>query len=325
MNFLKGPAPRIIVSLSSVGLIVYLLRDTLGESMHILRHGVSWHWFIVSLAGYVLVQIIMAYRLFRIFLIKGLNIGYGETLYLCIVGLFFNLFLPSAVGGDVAKIYFASKRSGKKVEATTAIIVDRLTGFIAIMTIALVSVVFFGNRVPNDAIKYAVYGFIGLMLVTVAMFSSRRLSSPLRKMRVFLPSQKLRDKVAELYQAIYSCKKNWPVLAGCILLSIAGQSIIIYMYHWLSLSLGTFVDPAVFFLGIPIVTIISMAPSLGGLGVREGGTFLIFSPYMTSEMLGALCVLVDLIIYGFGLAGGLVFALGGGLKNSSLRDIEKAS
>lgn len=318
----KGAAVRVFISLSAVAFIIYSLRDKLGESLHILKTGVNWNWFLVAVLGYFLVQVVMAYRLMKIFKTQGIEIHYGQSLRLCIIGLFFNLFLPSAVGGDIAKAYYAFKHSGDKVRGTTSIIIDRITGFATIIAIALGALFVMGKEITDPRISYIVYAFLLLVLSVFAFFASRRVARNFQWAHSLVPSVKLRNKLSEVYHAIYSCRNHLTTLAYAFLISLTGQSLVILMHYWIALSLGVKIGVTLFFILVPLITIVSMAPSLGGLGVREAGAIYLLSFYMPPEKALALSVLVAFIIYGFSLISGIIYGLIGGVSKKVIEEME---
>ncbi len=321
-KIISSAAFRVGVSLLALGYVIYYLHDKLGDAIKILTTEVNWEWFGLAVAAFAAVQVIMAVRLWRIFLIQGVHVSYAKTLYLCVVGLFFNLFLPSAVGGDVAKIYYASKYSGKKIPAATSVILDRLLGLIAIMIIAMVGMLFFHKEFEDPRVSLVFYAFLALIGGITLFFASRRFAKAFKFLDFLIPAGKLRDKLTELYHAFYTCKNHKGTLAACLLISITGQSIVILLNYWMGESLGVDIHPGIYFVIIPLVSIISMAPSLGGLGVREAGSVYFFSHYMPPERALALSLLTDFLIYGFGFLSGLWFAFAGGLKSQTLHDIE---
>lgn len=321
-KLISSPAVRIGISLLAVGFVIYSLHDKLGEAVHILASEVNWSWFAAALGAYVIVQAVMAARLWRIFLIQGVQVSYPTTLYLCVVGLFFNLFLPSAVGGDVAKIYYAYKYSGKKIASTTSVILDRLLGLIAIMMIAMTAMFFYHREFEDPRVSFIFYFFIFVIGSVTVFFASRRFARKFKWLGVLVPSESVREKVAELYHALYACKNHVPTLIGALSLSIGGQSLVIISTYWLGVGLGADVPLGVYFVIIPLVSILSMAPSLGGLGVREAGSVYFFSHYMDPERALALSLLADFLIYGFGFLSGLWYAFAGGLKSQNLHDME---
>ncbi|MBU3758718.1 MAG: flippase-like domain-containing protein [Candidatus Omnitrophica bacterium] len=321
-KILSSPAFRITVSLIAIGFVIYFLHDKLGEAVHIVLEEVNWVWFGAAFAAYAIVQVIMAARLWRIFLIQGVGVSYLKTLSLCVVGLFFNLFLPSAVGGDVAKIYYAYKYSGKKIASTTSVILDRLLGLIAIMLIAMTAMFFYHKEFEDPRVSFIFYFFLFLIGSVTVFFASRRFARQFKWVGALVPSQAIREKFLELYHALYACKNHVPTLVSALALSIAGQCLVIISTYWLGISLGAEVPAGVYFVIIPLVSILSMAPSLGGLGVREAGSVYFFSHYMDTERALALSLLTDFLIYGIGFLSGLWYAFAGGLKSKSFQPAE---
>ena len=106
---------RILVSVLAIAGILYSVRSEVAEALMILRTEVIWTWFLAAAATYFLAYCVLAFRLSFVFRVQHIHMTYREVLYLSFLGLFFNLFLPSAVGGDIAKIYYAYRHSGKKL------------------------------------------------------------------------------------------------------------------------------------------------------------------------------------------------------------------
>jgi len=50
------------------------------------------------------------------------------------VGMFFNLFLPTSVGGDVLRAWYLDGGSGRRLKAFLSVFVDRLSGLLVLLT-----------------------------------------------------------------------------------------------------------------------------------------------------------------------------------------------
>ncbi len=309
----RGPAIRIFISLAAIGLILYFLRSKLGEAFLILRHGVTWPWFLAAVGLYGVCLLVLGTRLFYVFRVQQLGLSLGQSLYLSFLGIFFNLFFPSAVGGDVAKAYYAYKYSGKKIASTTAVLLDRLLGFVALMVMALVALFFFSKELNDSNVNRIIYAFLGLMLFTLFFFSSRRFARSFQFLLVLIP-EKWRARLADVYQAIYYYKNHTGTLVWTLFLSVIVQSLVVVVHYWVVLSLGVNLPIALFFIFVPLVTIVSMAPSVSGLGVREAGVIYFFSRFMPPERALALSLLLDILVYSYSFASGVVYAIRGGLK-----------
>ncbi len=318
----KGVILRFGISIIAILGIVFVLRDKIGDAFFILKNDVKWSWFFVAIITNFGALAFLAIRLKLVLKVQDITMSFKETYYLGFVGLFYNLFFPSAVGGDIAKAYYASKHSGKKIEATTAIIIDRLLGFVALISMALVALLYFQKEIHDRYIDYCVYGAMGVVLFSVLFFASRRFARTFGWLKYLIPMKKWREKLSEVYHAIYGYRKHPGVLLSAVFLAFSGQVLFVIMHYWIVRSLGVDISVWTFFVLVPVVAIVSMAPSINGLGVREAGVIYLFSSYMSPERALAMSILLDLLIYGFSIGAGIVYAFRGGLKKKIIHDME---
>ncbi len=313
---------RVAISVAALGLIIFFMRDKLSEAMQIIHKGVDWSYFGLSVLLYFVALVIMAFRIQAIFKVQQIHLSAQDSFYLNFLGLFFNLFFPSAVGGDVAKAYYAYKHSGKKIESTTAVILDRLMGFVALIIMAMFGVLVFSKQIGNNRIDEMVYGAGLIMTVSILFFGSKRFAKIFKFLEHLIPSEKWRARVADLYRIIYGYKKHVGVMFYTVGLSMIAQSFFVMVHYTTARSLGADMSPWLFFILVPILAIVSMAPSIGGLGVREAGVVYLFQHYMPSEKALALSILLDIIIYSYSIMAGIVFALKGGLGKKMMEEME---
>ncbi len=137
---------RIIVGL---GLIGYLLATTdLGELMVVLR---AWRgeYFVLAVLLGLLRNVVFSYRWKVTLSASGIKVSLVTLLRLYFVGAFFNLFLPTALGGDVVRGYGLVRRLEEKLNAVTSVLVERIVGFFALVCIALLAL-FLGHQVIQE-------------------------------------------------------------------------------------------------------------------------------------------------------------------------------
>ena len=96
-------------------------------------------------------------------------------------------------------------------------------------------------------------------------------------------------------------------MAQAMLLSILGQSVGIVVLYMLAAALGARVNIIYFFLLVPVVHLISMLPSVNGLGIREGGYIYFLGPYIGKENAAALGLLWLGLLFLASLIGGLIY------------------
>jgi uncharacterized protein (TIRG00374 family) len=317
-----GLVLRLAVSFGAIGLVFWSQREHLGAAFQILRQDIVWHYVFLAVATYMLALAVITKRLQSVFRVQHIHLTFRETYYLTWVGLFFNLFLPSAVGGDIVKAYYAYKHSHKKVQSTTSVIWDRLLGFSALIGVAMIAVWVYSKELNDIRLDYLVYIFLAFFFGVMLFFSSRHVARPFRFLKNLIPSQKLRLLLEEIYISLYSYKGHLGTLVFTLFLSLVGQSLFILVHYWLTLAVGAKMDIWLFFILIPILSIVTMAPSLGGLGVREAAVIYLFKPYMANERALALSLLLDMLIYVLSFGAGIVFAFKGGLKAKDIKEME---
>ncbi|MEI7750802.1 MAG: lysylphosphatidylglycerol synthase transmembrane domain-containing protein [Candidatus Omnitrophota bacterium] len=320
---MKGKILRFSISFIAIGLILFFMRGKLHESMAILRHEVVWGWFAAAIAGYFIGLAILAVRLQWVFRVQNIHMTFRECYHLGFIGLFYNLLLPSSVGGDVAKAVYAYKHSGKKIESATSILLDRLLGFVALIIMAVIGLMCFSKEAESSYIDYAVYGACGVLLFAIAFFASRRFARLFKGLARLIPKEKWKLQLAEIYHAIYGYRHHRGPVLVAVLLSFVGQSVFITINYWLSLSIGADISYWKFFILIPVISIVSMAPSIGGLGVREGAVLLLFGRYLPPERTGALMILMFIATYSFSIGSGIWYAFRGGLKQKSPKNLDE--
>lgn len=126
---------------------------------------------IVGILVYTLIQAINAYKWKLIANNAGFSNKLREYIDYYFVGLFFNLFLPTTVGGDISKAYYLSKHDlqSRKAPAIYSVLAERYSGVVIIVwigTFVLLSPI--GNPVPL-AFKILM-SFITILIFVVTSF-----------------------------------------------------------------------------------------------------------------------------------------------------------
>ncbi|UCC61414.1 MAG: flippase-like domain-containing protein [Anaerolineae bacterium] len=149
---MKGVARRHLSSLLKVGVSVGLLawvlpRIGLVEIWHEIQ-AVHLGWLGLAFALCVLGTALRAYRWQALLLGLKLQVPTRRLIKLYFVGTFFNTFLPSGFGGDVVRVLELTQDSRRAHEATGTVLVDRLTGILVLLAMALLALPFSLNVIP---------------------------------------------------------------------------------------------------------------------------------------------------------------------------------
>ena len=75
-----------------------------------------------------------------------------------------------------------------------------------------------------------------------------------------------------------------------------------------ALSIGSRIPFKDLLIKMPIVSMMSLLPSINGLGLREGSTVMLFGPLIGSDKAFAMSILWLLILLCISIMGGLIYA-----------------
>ncbi|MBP9733867.1 MAG: flippase-like domain-containing protein [Candidatus Omnitrophica bacterium] len=296
---------RILISIAFLAFFAWSFRDNYGGVALALRH-VD---FVALGVGFVLVLtsgFLMGWRLRLVFRAQGLLLGIKDAVHLTFVGLFFNNFLPSAVGGDLVKAYCASLVTGKRVESFSACLMDRILGLFIFILIPSLTVLFLvkelDHRVPAMVLGALVLACIGLWLIFnkhhVAKLSF--LTAGIQN----IPGVK---KLGELYHAMHELTKDKGLVLRICIVAAAGQFLNIFSIWWILKALSASAELHQLLIRTPLVHLFGMLPSFGGLGLREKGFEYFFSPIVGHETSGALAILFLFFLILMSAIGGVVY------------------
>lgn len=264
---------------------------------------------------FVAIQSISAYR-WSIVLKKDVQVPYPKLLSIYFIGMFFNNFLPTVVGGDVVKGYYLYKKTGRGDVTAASILMDRYSGFTAMMAVVLVALapgyaLISGTGLPGFFLLLLGVYIVASLFVWVESLHGWMVRL-LTRVRLF----RLNERIETFYRALMSYKNHHAVLLKIFLCSLVIQCGIITGYIMLARGLGMETSPGYFFLFIPLATAVSMIPvSLSGLGIREGAFVFLFTRAGTTqeEALGLSLVWFAMMVC-VSVIGGVQYVRMGGKK-----------
>jgi glycosyltransferase 2 family protein len=237
----------------------------------------------------------------------------GRMLLDCyFTGLFFNNFLIGGAGGDVYRMLDMGKHSRKGTSAVSAVVLDRMVGFLIMSGLSVAAIPFALVRHPFGRAFWLPFAsmVLGWCLLCFFFFSKRFAKPFTRLIRPFLPA-KLQVRMREVYRKIHAFGRNRRLFAGVAAVSAVVQAARIMTHYLVAVSLGVTVSPVFYFLFIPIVAIFATLPlTIGGIGLREQtGAVLLGLVGVTTLEAVAIEFLAYLVAIGTSLTGGVSFML----------------
>jgi glycosyltransferase 2 family protein len=229
------------------------------------------------------------------------------------VGVFFNNFLPSTIGGDTIRAYDSWRVGKNKAGAAAVIFVDRFLGLFTLMIFALGALLI--SKKINSSIPFL---YLWLFLGATGMFvgvwiifmPSKQVSALISKIRIPF-SIKLQSILEKIFGAFRVFKGRKDVLIKAFGMSLIVQTNMIIHYYLIAKALDLPVPFYSFFAIIPLAIFIMMIPvSINAIGIRENVFAFFFTTFgvSTHEAVAFAWLAYGILILQ-GMMGGVVYAL----------------
>ena len=226
-------------------------------------------------------------------------------------GVFFSLFLPSTIGGDFMRSVDLSVYTKKPKEVIATVFLDRLSGFIGLVILAIFSM-FFGRKFLGDkSVVLSLAVIISILIISLLILFNKFLYSKINKLLKSPNAGDLREMITSLHEEIHVFRQKKAVAINNIILSIAIQIILPVSFYITALSLGIKISPVYFFIFLPIISAITLLPiSIGGLGLRDATVIFFFAKAgLAKNIAFAMSLLNFSFILICGALGGLIYVL----------------
>lgn len=231
------------------------------------------------------------------------------------MGLFFNFFMPTAVGGDFLKAYYvdtSSERSSFK-KRLFSVFLDRYLGLIVLLGMGSVFSLFINISIYGVKLAYALPAlFASVILVNILIvLYGTRISRGMERVG-FL--KRLAPSVEKITEAMNFASGSGRTLFYILVCSFLGQLLICFMHQVFIrtiTSVNSFFAVLVF---VPVTALFTAIPiTINGIGVREiayvalfetigvdpnvaiAMSVLFYSVIVISAVPGAICFLWELI------------------------------
>jgi len=215
----------------------------------------------------VLGMVICSYRWKILAEFKGIKISLWKHFKLYLAGTFINNFMPSFVAGDAYKAYQIAGPQKKYAEAASSVLMDRITGLVGAMILALFfSLLNIEAVLENKWLIIANIGIILSFLLDLIIAEMRKI----KKLKEFV-FRIIPPKLMKFIKEIYSYNNKTKVVTRSVIISIwfsiVGLALLNYILFWgLGVKIGIIDYLSVIF----IISIISALPiTMNNIGLKE--------------------------------------------------------
>ncbi|MBI3991602.1 MAG: flippase-like domain-containing protein [Candidatus Omnitrophica bacterium] len=227
-------------------------------------------------------------------------------------GMFFSLFLPSTIGGDLVRSIDLAVHTKKSHEVVATVLLDRLSGYIGLVAVALLSLLFGWSFVQdNTSVLFSVAIITGILITVLLILFNKFLYSKINKLLHSPQAGKIREFIKGLHQEMHIFRHHKDIVAKNLIISLAIQVMSPVTFYIIALSLGVKINALYFFIFIPIIGAITLLPiSLGGLGLRDATTIFFFAKAgVGKDMAFAMSLVSFSLMLILGVTGGIIYAV----------------
>lgn len=267
-------------------LLVFLV-SKLWEQLHTFAFKISNPGYLALAIVCVISAILLSAELWGVFLPVEHRPGFFRLLGMYIISMFWNIFLPGGVGGDMVRAVSLSRYIKRSDQAIGSILMARIASLWGVVLLAAGSAVIFGARTSwinlwIPAVSAAGLGLTFLMTLAVLGFP--------------VPGALKRFQWINKINQLQLSYRKPRLLATALLIAIMIQGLSIVINACAAAALGLDISVAQLFFAMPLINLITSLPvSLGGLGLREG------SYYFLLNQVGVVpvdAVILSLCVYG---------------------------
>ncbi|HSB79375.1 MAG TPA: lysylphosphatidylglycerol synthase transmembrane domain-containing protein [Candidatus Methylomirabilis sp.] len=267
--------------------------------------------FVGCVGLYTLGYVISTLRWQRLLAAEGIHLTLWRLILVYFEAAFFNLFLPTLIGGDIVRGYTIYRLTRGHDASIASILVDRLSGFAAMVVIALVALAVAYRRLQDPQVTGMILAVAGAFVLAMTLLLNDRMKSGATGILRLVGLVRFQAKIQGMVEAIHRYRRHHQALGQALVLSGLLQALIIVTYYLIGTSLNLGVPLGYFFLYVPLITVMAMLPvSVAGLGVREGGVVYFFAKVGVEP---AVALSMSLVWFSLSLAvsslGGLAFLL----------------
>ena len=296
--------------LVSAGLLAFFFTQIHFERFLSTLAGANFGYVAAALVVYLATQLASAIRWGILARPLGFDTSYKDLGIYYLIGMFFNLFAPSTVGGDVSRVYYLARDGEKErgqgwatatVPAAVSVFMDRAVGMAVLLWLGAIGLALFPYYAVPSAIRSLTFA------LSLALVAGVLLVPALRRV---LPEDG-HPIVVKLRLAMRAYHTQWGVLPQAILVSFAIHLVQAWMHLLIGKALQINVPFSFCIILYPLAGTFAALPfSLNGLGLREGAyLFLLGLIGITPEKGIAFGLLLFLIVVVDSLIGGVLFLM----------------
>jgi hypothetical protein len=233
---------------------------------------VRWEFVFASIALLFVLNFSSSIKWFMLLKSRNIKISVWRTYAYYNIGRFFNLVLPTSLGGDVVRIYQLGKFTGNNHVAAASVIVERFTGMLTLIIMASIAVILNLKLFNQQWLSIALISGICLISFIAWLIFYRNSLAFIEK--IFGKKNKIINiifsKIEKIRKPIFEFKNDRKAIIWAMINSLIFQLLAVINVWLSSLAFGDELTFISLIIAVPVILFIMNIPfSIGGLGLME--------------------------------------------------------
>jgi len=312
---------KVAVTAALYAAVFYMIdMGKLWERLQTVRVG----WVALGVIVYAAGQWLSAWRWWLLLRPVSLDVPYLRMVGFYFIGMFFNIFLPTIVGGDAVKALLLTRETGAPARSTMSVFMERNVGLFALLAIATAAA-FVAPPVDVkgfNLLQLTLLVFAGFVAVNIVL-ANKPAYRLVDHLVALTPLARIRSRAASLYEAVVPYREaRWRgLVAAAAAQSFLFQAVVILVVFLNANALGLRVPVSALAVFVPLISLAGMLPvSVNGLGIREALYLLLFGQIgVPADAAVSMALLYFAVTLAASLPGGVVYALQRGPRGLSER------
>lgn len=300
--------------LISAGLIYITIRQLEMENLWRIWSGLQLPWLLIACLIMTASYFFGAYQWKMILDISRFDLPYRQVLSYYYVGLFFNNFLLSGMGGDLLRIYDIHRHANDKDHLSPAlatVFFDRFAGFITLIFLASLSGLLEIGRGTSIRLVLLILVMLGgWILLMTALFYKPVAEWTIKPIGKLLP-ENIYSRFQHLYYEINRFGSDKKAVVRILMMAVAVQVQRILAIWAVGRALGDDSPLVYYMIFVPLIAVAASLPiSIGGTGPREQATIILFRRIgVAKEIAFSIGFIAYLVSAATTLPGAIIFIL----------------
>src|SRR3989338_1190280 len=140
-------------------------------------------------------------------------------------GVFFSLFLPSTIGGDLMRSIDLATHTKRPHEVVATVLLDRLSGYVGLVLLALLSLGFGWKVVQDKGVILAIAIITAVLIIVLFTLFNKFIYSKISSALHSPKAGKFQQLVKDLHQEMHYFRRHKKVIINNLIFSILIQTV----------------------------------------------------------------------------------------------------